>query len=81
MGGPWMRPRKSLKKAYRKANNGTMIYAGKYIVFAHNYPLNTPDRSKFFGGGFAGYTDYPGHDIRKGAQLATGGPVRPGECV
>ena len=24
-----------------------------------NAPLNTPDRATFYGGGAAGYTDYP----------------------
>jgi N-ethylmaleimide reductase len=27
--------------------------------FRHGAPLNQPDRSTFYGGGEAGYTDYP----------------------
>jgi N-ethylmaleimide reductase len=47
----------------------------------HHYALNSPDRTKFFGGGFQGYTDYPYYDKHKGVLWAFGGPVRQGECV
>lgn len=65
-----------------------LIAFGRYFIanpdlpsrFAHHYPLCTPDRSTFFGGGFAGYTDYPVYDNNK-LKLSPGGPVRPGECI
>ena len=40
-------------------------------------PLNQPDRATFFGGGAAGYTDYPPLSAAGQHQAVGGNPVRP----